>query len=383
LKGVIIVKRLFSILLLCFGAFLIGSKIAFAQAVTQCDAVLAPTIEQATNNYSRLQSYMFINAESEYEKLKSMTSSQRSAQASFMAFGGEYGESNSKEDFSLKVRTRLTREGFSFAESGGSSSYRIGVSDQQVLAWESCIKNGGLLFTALFAEQSGFVLKVNWKAPPGVGETTLELRIDGGTFEKNGTSTASLKYIGNQIQSYIIKPNKGIARVLIVGNVPGFSAEISVPSVKPDRDPWPHKLTASSTSTFSLDGVKLPLMGDDPYKYGSDILTDRWDGKARVPGKDGIGTAVWKFSNIARGIYDIYVIYASEVPRPLRLFINGELKTNVANESTGSYIVDRGNKRYAGKIRINNFDVELKLQSLNTYTAWPHFKELGLEYVSR
>lgn len=48
-----------------------------AYAALDCSAALIPTVEQSQSDYTMLQAYMFLNAEAEYDRLKTMYKSGR------------------------------------------------------------------------------------------------------------------------------------------------------------------------------------------------------------------------------------------------------------------------------------------------------------------
>lgn len=89
-----------------------------------CQPALMPTIEQSSSDYTSLQSYMRVNAESEYERLEKLDQQGKEASASYKYFEAEYKDSKTKSDFSEKVRDRLNKENFFATESEAKTGYR-------------------------------------------------------------------------------------------------------------------------------------------------------------------------------------------------------------------------------------------------------------------
>src|SRR5215831_10499623 len=83
---------------------------SYAQSTAECDGVLVPNTESVKTDYRLAQNFMYVNAESEYERLKKLDKDARGADGSFLAFSAEYNESKSSEEFREKVRQRIKRE---------------------------------------------------------------------------------------------------------------------------------------------------------------------------------------------------------------------------------------------------------------------------------
>lgn len=180
---------------------------AWARDVSQCEAVLAPTIEKAEADYALMQSYMYVNAVQEYDKLKGYSAEQRAASASYKFFGAEYEDSKSSSYFQEKVRDRLRRESFFLTGSESRSSYRRFLSDAQLTAWSNCVKsvtNGGaVILLAESMADSVFPIKVRWYPPGGVGTGTLVVRIRNGTID--GGTAVQVQLHGATEKPFIVE----------------------------------------------------------------------------------------------------------------------------------------------------------------------------------
>jgi hypothetical protein len=169
-------------------SILILSVNCVAQDVRQCDAALAPTIENAVSDYSLAQSYMYVNAVHEYDKLKRSSSEEMGASASYKFFSAEYNDSKSSSEFQEKIRDRLTREGYSQKESESRASYRRYLSGSQQAAWSGCVqsvsKGGAVILIAESVSNSAFPVRVRWYPQAGVGTGELTVRVMNATINE-------------------------------------------------------------------------------------------------------------------------------------------------------------------------------------------------------
>lgn len=167
----------------------------------------------------------------------------------------------------------------------------------------------------------------------------------------------------------------------------GLRANREIPYGNMSIRPYhPSPIFALSTTSSARDGVKIPNPADATYPWGSDTLSDRYDGQVHVPATSHRSWAEWNFDNLTPGQYQVFVTYASAESRPLFLFVNGNLAlSDVASEPTGSppdgWRVESRQQRAAGKIRIDTPSIVLRLEATNTDYAWPHFKELRLVFI--
>jgi hypothetical protein len=206
-----------------------------AYAALDCSAALIPTVEQSQSDYTMLQAYMFLNAEAEYDRLKTMDKSGREAQASYKMFSAEYGESNSREEFRDKAKQRLTQEGFSMNISEAKAAHRRYLTETQLVAWKACViaqsQAGSVLLQARDITKEGFPLRVDWVPQTGVGEGDLELNILGGLI--NGNSQITEKLVGSRTKSFIVVPIQDSKAVVVTANIAGRSDEFTV-SLEPE-----------------------------------------------------------------------------------------------------------------------------------------------------
>lgn len=163
----------------------------------------------------------------------------------------------------------------------------------------------------------------------------------------------------------------------------GLVATSAIPygsmSIRPER---PVPIFVSGTDMNAGSGVKVPQPGDATYGWGGDTLLDRYDGATIVPPTGSNRWASWNLDNLVPGRYQVYVTYAAEGSRPLRLLVDGQSQLeNVAAEPTGSWKQDSRQKRSAGEIRIARTNADLRLETMQPNQSWPHFKELRLLFI--
>lgn len=207
----------FLLVLLTFSNNLVGQS----QAAALCQQVTAPTIEQSTSDYRRLQSFMSLNSGYEYDRLQKIDSSARGGEASYKMFSAEYNESNTREEFSEKVRQRLSREEFNLSESDARSYARRGLTDTQVNAWASCVQQvtgaGGLLLSPRSVTADGFTLIVTRVFPQGVGRGGADITVTGGVINAKTSLTDS--YEGNGSTAYEVVKSQDAKAVRISGTL--------------------------------------------------------------------------------------------------------------------------------------------------------------------
>jgi hypothetical protein len=199
------------------------SLLVHAQSPTGalCQQVIVPTEEQSTSDYRRMQSFMSTNSSYEYERLKKLDTSARGAQASYKVFSAEYNDSNTKEDFSEKVRQRLSNESFNLSESDARSYAKTGLTDFQVAAWQECVQRvtgaGGLLLSAKNMTSSGFTLVVARVFQPGVGQGAVEFEIVGGSI--GSKKLIQETYVGFGSKAYEVKRDSSAQAVRVSGTL--------------------------------------------------------------------------------------------------------------------------------------------------------------------
>ena len=223
-------RRTLLALLAVFGSAQLASFETRAQSVAACQSVLTPTIEQSNSDYRRMQSYMYTSSEYEFDRLKKLSNESRSADAGFKAFSAEYEDSNTKEEFSERVRRRLLVEGFSLNESDAKSYARIGVTDKQVDGWMSCVSNvsgaGAILLTSRGVGGNTFNLRVARVFQSGVGSGTLELSVSNGTI--NGVKQLSEQYVGPGAKTYEVIADSPQLKVWVRANLASLTDDLVV-----------------------------------------------------------------------------------------------------------------------------------------------------------
>ncbi len=215
-----------------------------AQDVKQCDFSLQPTIMTAEREYSVIQSYMFLNAAHEYDKLLKESSGNRGASASYKLFSAEFHDSKSSSEFQEKVRKRLTSEGYSLNEAESRASYRRFLTQEQLEAWASCVRavtqSGAVLLQPISPHPSGFPLKVDWYPQKGKGTEPLVLEIRNGTINKRNLLKVPLTGVSSRTFIVVpdrVKPGATPVQLVITASIAGASDELAMPLQFPDAKP--------------------------------------------------------------------------------------------------------------------------------------------------
>lgn len=218
-----------SFLVLCTSLLSLSSQ-AQPTEVAVCNGALVPSEEEIRSDARLMQAYVFSNAEYEFDRLRNLDNTSRNADAGFKYFSAEYSESQTKEQFSEKVRNRLQTEGFSLSKTDARSYYRRGLTDGQLAKWLGCVTimsgQGALLLTPRSISSDSFVLTVSRKFPLGVGQGEVEIGLVGGSVR--GVTTIKEIYQGPGSKSYAVRAAKANSRVTIIANLPGFSDSIVV-----------------------------------------------------------------------------------------------------------------------------------------------------------
>ena len=162
----------------------------------------------------------------------------------------------------------------------------------------------------------------------------------------------------------------------------GLVANAQIPYGNMSVRPYlPRPLIALSTSTASRNGVETPASHDATFGWGADTLLDEWEGGSIIS-VSGPRWASWRFDQIIPGRYDVYITYAAEVARPLKLRIDGNLLLDgVANTATGSWASSTRKQFHAGRVQIDRTSADIRLEAASSGQSWPHVKELRLVFV--
>ena len=247
----------------------IGTTLGVAQGQQKhqdCKAVLIPTEEQVSSDYGRMQAFMRVHAESEYDRLSKMDGESRKAQASYKMFSGEYNDSKNSSEFRQRVARSLENEEFKLNEAASNHYLRRELSPRQIEAWRACVRAGGLLLSARQVVKNTFRLEVDTLLPNGTPTADLTLEVEGGKI--NGKSTVREPMTSNGSKGYLVTANAETSAVLVNANIPGFTDGLSVDLT----------LDRIKTPTFDLagkwrDGEKPGIInwisrtGDDSYSF--------------------------------------------------------------------------------------------------------------------
>lgn len=212
---------------LVLAAFVLSPAIAGAQA-DLCGQVLRPTVESTASDLRSTYAYMASNAEYEYDLLKSMSSGQRAASATYKVFSGEYKDSTSRQDFSERVRNRIRTENVFSSSSEARTAYRENLSDNQVSAWLGCAVNGGILLHMREVTASGFVLRVT--AKPGTNVPSIAVQLRGTNALIDGVAVKSWTFTGPSSKGFAISRPAGSTNpiVSVIVNGGGYTDDVTV-----------------------------------------------------------------------------------------------------------------------------------------------------------
>jgi hypothetical protein len=215
-----------------------------AFATSGCEAVLIPSVESIHEDNRKFEAFMFLNAAEEYDRLHELQEGIRKADATFLAFSAEYGDSNRREVFREKVQKKLQQTSGIKNEIDARSMLRTGVSDTQVKEWGRCMQNAGdaggvLLTTTDQPSSNGYLLTLTRRLGAGPHDAPLRLNVENGTiatipvasrppFSPHYCTANSKRCVDETVQSsgditYSIKGKPGATVRVYVNFAEGFS----------------------------------------------------------------------------------------------------------------------------------------------------------------
>ncbi len=367
-------------------AILIGicAMNAQAQDVQQCDAALAPTIERAASDYALAQSYMYVNAVQEYDKLKKSSAAERGASASYKFFSAEYNDSKSASEFQEKIRSRLVQENYSMQESESRSSYRRFLSGPQLLAWSECVrsvsKGGALIMNAESVSDSAFPIRVRWYPQAGVGTGTLLLKLKNATIDDKNEISVLLNGVSEK--PFIVVPDPSTNQVVLTAEIVGAADVLALPRKFPAAVP-PPKVQLVATAPKAKTKIQIPAsdfvrpenvaLGGPNNIYGPNVLLNG------PPYNDRPNAAEFDFTASAAGTYLLKIEYAAATARPVTVSLNKVVAIpNAMNAPTGCWEV-------SCQLLLNQGNVTLR-EGANTLrvhrgSVFPHIRTFVFEPV--
>lgn len=354
-----------------------------AQDLSQCDAALAPTIEKAASDYALAQSYMYVNAAHEYDKLKRSSAEERGASASYKFFGAEYNDSKSSSEFHEKVRDRLKRENFSMSESESRSSYRRYLSGAQLSAWSSCVQSltrgGAVILLAESVSNSAFPIRVRWYPPAGVGTGTLVVRIRNGTIDDRNQLQIQLQ--GTTEKAFIVEPDASTRQIVLTAEILGTADTLALPRAFPRADP--PKLSVITAKPKAKTPITIPAadyvrplnvaLGGPNNTYGADVLLNG------PPYNDRPNRADYEFNASAGGTYLLKVEYAAADARPVRILLNGDVAiADALGSPTGCWTTNCQRLLNQGRVTLRE---GLNVLRVERASVFPHLRKFVFEPV--
>lgn len=354
-----------------------------AQDVSQCEAALAPTIEKAASDYALAQSYMYVNAAHEYDKLKRSSAEDRGATASYNFFGAEYNDSKSSSEFQEKVRDRLRRERFTMSESESRSSYRRYLSGAQLSAWSSCVQSvtrgGAVILLAESVSDSAFPVRVRWYPPAGIGSGTLVVRIRNGAIDDRNELQVQVQ--GASEKAFIVEPDTSTRQIVLTAEILGSADVLALPRAFPRAEPAKlpaplEKRKVKSQISFAAADFVRPVnvaLGGPNNMYGADVLLNG------PPYNDRENGADYEFNASAAGTYLLKVEYAAAHARPVRILLNGDLAiVDALGAPTGCWTTDCQRLLHQGRVVLRE---GLNLLRVERAGVFPHIRKFILEPV--
>lgn len=358
-------------------ALIVAAASAAAQDVRQCDGSLSPTIDQSVSDYSIAQSYMYVNAAQEYDKLKKSTSEERGASASYKFFGAEYSDSKSASEFQEKVRNRLTQEGFSMQESEARSSYRRYLSSAQLAAWSSCVqavtKGGAIILIAESVSSSAFPIRAKWYPPGGVGSGTLVINVRNALID--GANRVQVQLQGATEKPFIVEPDNSTRQIVLTAEILGAADTLALPRQFARRSA-PVIAAPRTTLTVRAADFLRPLnvaLGGPGNVYGSDVLLNG------PPYGAAVNRADFEFVAARGGSYMLKVEYAAAVSRPVRVILNSqEVMANALNAATGCWELTCQQVLNQGRVTLRD---GLNVLRIERQDVFPHLRRFIFEPV--
>lgn len=231
-----------------------------------CDTVLIPSELRIKIDYSVAQSYVYVNAERDYEKLKSGKTIDQSLNIVYKVFELDLATSSSAQDFQERVRQRLTSMGFSMTAEQAESHYRRGIEPYQANAWLECqrlqteAKKDSAQLLAYVGEVTKTAAAVHLDYRSGLGNKNhvLTILVEGGLI--NGQATVVTDLGGPDNTVWQLTRASGTSQALVTANVPGATA-----SLKIDFDHIPSDGMDGDTIVFARRAGKSKLESYDVW----------------------------------------------------------------------------------------------------------------------
>lgn len=209
------------------------------RAAGPCDSVLVPAIEQNNISTIRVESYMNIHAEEEYERLSSMKSGKIGGnyleQSTYKRFSTEFESSNNKSEFQEKVRRRLDDERYYQYVQNNDQSFRSHLTSDQINGWVACQKGGAILLHADDLSPEAFTLRVSFRPGTSMTKGRLELKVAGALFSRNKKDTLLIEMAGPSDRIEFVEPSTAARSVTVVGQMLGLADRLNVTIRPPSK----------------------------------------------------------------------------------------------------------------------------------------------------
>lgn len=227
----------------------------FPTAWADCDSVLIPSVVSIKSDYALLQSYAKVNSSELYDEIKKAEAKSAGGSANYGAYGADYKQSNSKEDFQLRVENRLSTEQFQMSVADARAYYRQGLEGNQVNAWGQCKQKesdgGYLLLSASHVNRESFLLRVDWNPPVNTGEARLRLNLTNGTIDGKSEYVERIK---RGSRTYEVKSNS-TGQTKAFANISGLTDAVMV-SNEPKKVMPPLKIAVKEKNCAENDECK-------------------------------------------------------------------------------------------------------------------------------
>jgi MoaA/NifB/PqqE/SkfB family radical SAM enzyme len=135
---------------------------------------------------------------------------------------------------------------------------------------------------------------------------------------------------------------------------------------------------AGSKIEIHPDRITIPARA---YSYGNLNRNSNVFGKNLViDGGDGFGYAKYKFEVLEPGVYEIWIRYSAEIPRPVNLILDGKLLGNIAKATTGGWTTKHLKYFKEMEIYLQKGEHELELYCSSYF---PHLERIELRRKSK
>jgi hypothetical protein len=351
-----------------------------------CNAVLIPTVRIVSSNKTQQLAYLKIIDKATFEELKKSSGGGGSLAIGPLSIGG----GTSWDEFSQKRERLFQQEQFSMDYNEASNLVTSGIPQHVTTAWTACKQscgNSGFGCWAVDSSKNTVTVTCAWTPPVGGSSGIVRnSTITGGSSDNAPAGRAfpdNYTFAINSRESFIFRRELG-ETFRLVANVNGYTTSLVVPPPAPvvvqttPPPPPPLKPIYIRAIDFVRSrSMKVQAASADPRAagaYGGDIIMNAPDYNR------GDNTIEYDVYSVREGVYKLWVEYASQDPRPVKIYINGDLVMDSAlSELTGGFAPQNQQFREQGTIRLKGGQNTLKL---HTDRVIPHIRNIRFDPVN-